>query len=210
MPKEKIKQLLREPEARGVLFLYGGAVFHFLYAAYRLFTGMLYRKNHLDAAVIFYLSLAFNRLSLIFAYKRRHIAPTVSSALSRSGRLLYVTVGCMLLLIAEVIAGTRRVSYPRFALYISGGYALVATVLAILELLYLGRLKSPLLSASRTVGLASALLSAYTFVGDLLFSLSFSDEGRVIVLLVLGAVLLLLLLFFAAAFSVTRERKSDA
>lgn len=202
MPKEKIKQILSRPEARAVLFLYGGAVFHFLYALYRLLTGILYRRNHMDAAVIFYLSLAANRFSLILAYKRARASDAVDTALSRSGKLLYITVGCMLLLMGETIAGTRRAPYPRFLLLVSGGYAILAAALALLELLYLKRLGSPLLSASRAVGLASAALSSYTFLGDLLYFLKLSPAGREVLLLLLGAVILLFLGFFATALHV--------
>lgn len=198
MPREKIKQLLYEPRARGVLFLYGGAAFHFLYAVYRLFAGVFYRGEDIDAAFLFYVSLAVNRLSIILAYHKRHAPVHVSSALVRAGRFLFLTAGCMLLLLAETIAGARRPTYPRIAIFISGGYAILSTVLASLELLYLKRLGSPLLSASRAVGLAATLLSGFTFLEDLLFSFSFfSEEGRRVVLLSVGAVIFLFVLFLA-------------
>lgn len=198
MPKEKIKRLLCDPHARGVLFLYGGAAFHFLYAVYRLFAGVFYRGEHIDAAFLFYGSLAVNRLSIILAYHKRHAPVHVSSALVRAGRFLFLTAGCMLLLLAETIAGARRPTYPRIAIFVSGGYAMLSTVLAALELLYLKRLGSPLLSASRAVGLASTLLSGFTFLEDLLFSLPlFSEAAKRVFLLSLGAAILLFVLFFA-------------
>ena len=210
MPKKTIKRFFCEGETRALLFLYGGAAFHFLYAAFRLFSGAFFRQDHIDVAAIFYLSLAINRLSIIFAYRKRHTPVKITAALSRSGKLLYVTAGCMLLLIADTIAGARRAPFPHFAVFVSGTYAMISAALAIAELFYLKRLGSPLLSASRAVGLASALLSGFTFLEDLLFSFSpFSEAFRRILLLSVGSFILLLMLFFAVGFAYFNARKHD-
>lgn len=207
MPKKSIRRLFFNLRLRSMLFLYGGTAFHFLYALFRLLTGARYRASHVDATALFYLSLALNRFFLILAYRDGKEPLELHLTLRRSGRLLFFTVGIMLVLIVEIIAGGRRSSYPMYIAVISGGYAAGAALLSFLELFYLRRLHSPLLSTSRAVGLASTLLSFYTFLGDLLFYIPFSEKGRLAFLLLFAALFLFVLLFFA--FSLT-TRKSDA
>lgn len=193
--------LVGDPTARGAFFLYGGALFHFLYAVFRLVTGILYRQYRIDTAVLFYLSLALNRFLLIRAYRKESDEVAVRRACRASGKLLFITAGIMLLLISETVAGGRRIHFPRGFLFVSGTYALFGAISALLELFFLKRLHTPLLSASRTVGLLSALISSFNFLEDLLASSPiFGENVRRTLLLTVGAAILLLVLFLAVGF----------
>lgn len=191
-------RLLRDPVARAVFFLYGGAAFHFFYAAYRLVTGILYRPYHVDITAFFYLTLAVNRLLLIRAYRNRESSAYVRAACRYSGRLLFLTIGIMLLAIVETVAVGRITPYPLYAVLISGGYAFASASLAVSELFVFRRLRNGLLRASRAVGLTAALLSVFAFLGDLLRYASFvSTETERALLLFAGSLVILFVLFFA-------------
>lgn len=201
MKSAALHRFLSDPHVRGAFFLYTGAAFHFLYGSFRLVTGVLYRPYHVDATAFFYLSLALSRLFLLRAYRVGEKGTDARYACRVAGRVLYVAVGIMMLLIAETLSGRGRAPYPFYALLVSGGYALTSASLAVAELLYLGRLRSPLLSASRAVGLSSALLSVFNFLTDVFPSFSLR--------LAFGAVTLLFVLFLAVGLSY-RYKKSDA
>ena len=151
MLKSRLHRLVRDPGARGAFFLIGGTTFHFLYGSFRLFTGIFYRSYRIDVTAFFYLSLAVSRLFLLRAY-RESKEEDETLACRLAGRVLFFTVAIMLLLIAETLMTGARVHYPFPALLVSGGYAVTSAGLAIAELLYLKRLKSPLLSASGQLG----------------------------------------------------------
>ncbi len=192
-----VHRFLREPALRGAVFLYSGAVFHFLYGVFRLLIGIFYRHFPMDTVAFFYLSLSFNRLFLIRAL-HMHGKEGNRRAVRLSGRMLFLTLGLLLLLLAQTAAGGRRSSYPLYTVLVSGGYAVASVFLAVAELFHRRRLKSPLLSASRAVGLTAALLSAFTFLSDLLFFIPpILPALRQALLLSVGAGVFLFVLFFA-------------
>lgn len=208
MIKNRLRRLARDVHARGAFFLIGGTAFHFLYGSFRLLTGVLYRSYHVDVTAFFYLSLAAARLFLLRAYVENR-KKEVSTACRLAGRMLFVTVGVMLLLIGETLSGGARSAYPFYALLVSGGYALTSASLSIAELWYLKRLRSPLLTASRAVGLASTLLSAFGFASDVLLSLARLPTAVIDALrLSLGAFTLLFV--FSLAVGLSRKKKRDA
>ena len=208
MPKRTLRRLLSDPAARGAFFMYGGAAFHFLYALFRLVAGVRTGAAYPDAAALFYLSLGTCRLFLIGAYRKGEARARVRRSLLWVGRLFFLTAALVLLRLASVLQGGG--AYPSGAIAVSGAYALASSVLAILELWFYRRLRSPILSASRAVGLSSALLSAYTFLSDLLFALSLVGErARLFLLLVLGALIVFLHLFLALGFLHFGKRNVD-
>lgn len=208
MLKSRLNHLARNPGARGSFFLIGGTAFHFLYGSFRLFVCVLSVESRVDVAAFFYLSLSLSRLFLLRAHRKsREEDETLACRLA--GRVLFFTVAIMLLLIAETLMTGARVHYPFPALLVSGGYAVTSSGLAIAELLYLKRLKSPLLSASRAVGLASALFSAFVFLSDVLLSVALLPPVMTDALgLTMGALTLLFVIFLAVGLS--RNPKSDA
>lgn len=209
MIKNRLRRLARDVHARGAFFLIGGTAFHFLYGSFRLLTGVLYRSYHVDVTAFFYLSLAAARLFLLRAYVENRKKEEISTACRLAGRMLFVTVGVMLLLIGETLSGGARSAYPFYALLVSGGYALTSASLSIAELWYLKRLRSPLLTASRAVGLASTLLSAFGFASDVLLSLARLPTAVIDALrLSLGAFTLLFV--FSLAVGLSRKKKRDA
>ena len=209
MLKTRLHRLARDPHVRGAFFLVGGTAFHFLYASFRLLIGVLYRTYHVDVTALFYLSLAVARLFLLRAYFENREGAEANTACRSAGRMLFVSVGVMLLLIGETLSGGARSAYPFYALLVSGGYAVTSAVLAIAELLYLRRLRSSLLSASRAVGLASTLLSAFGFASDVLLSVTRLPTVVIDALrLSLGAFTLLFV--FSLAVGLSRKQKSDA
>lgn len=184
-----VLKILIDPRRRAEIVLYFGAAFHFLFGAFRIFTGFLYRRFYLDATALFYLLLAFNRLVLIRAYREEREESNIAHALRISRRVLFLTLPVMLVLMWQTAVGIRSTSYPPYIAFVSGVYALTSAALAVYELVYARRLGSRLLFASRTVSLTAAVLSAFTFVSDLLFSLEplFSPFTRRVLLLALGA-----------------------
>ena len=206
MPKRTLRRLLSDPAARGAFFMYGGAAFHFVYAAFRLLAGGLSGVAHLDTAALFYLSLGTCRLFLIGAYRKSEERERVLRALRRVGKLFFFTALLVLLRLASVVADGG--AYPTGALAVSGGYALVSALLATLELWFYRRLASPVLSASRAVGLSAALLSAYTFLSDVLSAHpAVGERARLFLLLVLGAAIVFLHLFLALGFLTYGKRR---
>ncbi len=187
-----VLKILIDPRRRAEIVLYFGAAFHFFFAAFRLFTGVLYQRFYLDATALFYLLLSFNRLVLIRAYREVGEHRYTTRALLISRRVLLLTLGVMLVLMWQTVAGMRSSSYPPYIALVSGLYALASSALAVYELVYAKRLKSSLLSASRTVSLTAAVLSAFTFLTDLFFSVEglFSPPVRTALLLSLGISLL--------------------
>ena len=205
MPKRTLRRFLSDPAVRGAFFLYGGAAFHFLYALFRFFTGWTMGEPRLDTAALFYLSLGTCRLFLIEAHRQGEGRMCVLRALRRVGRLFFFTALLVLFRLASVLQGGG--AYPTGTVAVSGAYALASSVLAILELWLYRRLTCPILSASRAVGLSSALLSAYTFLSDLLLALSaVGERARLFLLLVLGALIVFLHLFLALGFLRYGER----
>ena len=206
MKNVRVSLLVRDPHARGRLFLFGGTAFHFLYGSFRLLMGVLYSAYRVDGAAFFYLSLALSRLFLLRSY--RETREDTAYACRFCGRALFVTAGILLLWLAQT-ALSPHPAYPFYVLIVSGGYALTSVSLAIAELWYLRRLKSPLLSASRAVGLASTLLSAAFFLSDVVDSVSvLGDAIKTAVRLALCASALLFVLFLAVGLS--QNKKSDA
>lgn len=207
MKRVRLHRLVRDPHVRGTLFLFGGTAFHFIYGSFRLLTGVFYRLYRIDVMAVFYLSLALARLFLLRSYWG---AGEEDEALAcrLAGRSLFLAAGLVLLLIVDITAD-EPARYPFYVLIASGGYAVASASLSIFELLYLKRLRSPLLSASRAVGLASTLLSSYGFLSDVLLSIAVLPAFLIEALrLTLGAVIFLFVLFLAAGLS--RKQKSDA
>ncbi len=143
---------------RGSVSICQGMAVNFLFVVFRFFVGIRYASIWFFTMAMYYLLLGIIRLSLILSWRGR----TMNSALRCLRRtawlllLLNIPMGGMITLMVLTDSGY---SYPGYVIYLSAMYTFYTIILSAVHLVRCRRLGSPILSASKVLNFAAALMS---------------------------------------------------
>lgn len=211
-----ISRYISERELRAKISLYGGFGINLLFVAFKLFTGIMYASIWFLAVGVYYIVLSATRFILI------RNAQKVSMQESESDRTIYGLRSyrfCGYLMFALNVAMTGMIiqmiwqnegfHYPGLIIYASAAFTFYSLTMAIINMVKFHRLDNPILSASKMLSFAGALMSILALQTALL--VEFSEEGnetfrRIINTATGGGVALLV--FGIAIFMIVRANKT--
>ena len=152
---------------RGELSLYQGLAVSTLFAAFKGVSAVLFRSPWFGAVAVYYISFGVTRLLLVRSWR-------AAERLSDDARRLREFQGlrqCGMLMLAvnfgmagmavQLIREEHTVVYPGSVIYITAAYSFYILTLSVVNLIKYRRLNSPVLSASKALNFAGALMSVF-------------------------------------------------
>lgn len=163
---------------RGTLSIYEGMIINFLYAIFRVITGICYGSVWFLSMAAYHLVLGGMREYLAVAYRRKErMGASYQSKCYRKTAglllLLNIPMGGMIFL---VIQENSAYQYPGYIIYLSVMYTFYTIVLAIINLFKYRKLGSPILSAAKILNFVSAMMSVFGLQTAMIAH--FSTEGE--------------------------------
>lgn len=172
---EKIKQhpLVQQYRSdlrfKGMVAIYRSLAINVFYAIFKAITAFVYHSPWFGTLAFYYIMLSIQRFLLIRGTYQKNIG-------QKREWLKYIRCGVLLLVLsialygAAVLATHRSIAsnYPGFLIYLMAGYAFYTVYSAISNLVKYRKLKSPLLSASKVLGVVTAMVSMYSLQASML------------------------------------------
>ena len=133
-----------------------------LYSGVNAFSGIYYRSVWFGTLAVYYICLSVMRVTLV-RYSYRSGFGQNQAAEWRRYRLCGIVLTMMNMSLAGVvilvISQNRGFHYGGYLIYIMAMYAFYVTIMAVVNLVRYRKYRSPVISASRAVNLAAALVS---------------------------------------------------
>lgn len=165
------QRLVNDKLYRGRVVLYKGVITSMLFAAFKMVVAIIYRSVWFGAVSVYYLALTGIRYLLVSYMKK---ADMVSEELSAErymvenrgyrlcGYLMFFLHIAMSGMTVQMVLHNKGYSYPGYIIYVSAMYAFYTFTMSIINIVKYRKLNSPIISAAKIIGLASALMSILT------------------------------------------------
>lgn len=130
------------------------------YSLFKLALGVIYRSTWLGAVASYYIVLSVVRFRLLTGMRLSSSGIRLEWQRYRScGVLLLVLTAALSAMAAHMVVTGQGSSYPGYAIYAAAAYTFYILTIGIVGLVRSRRLHSPILSATRQLCLATALVS---------------------------------------------------
>lgn len=203
-----IRRYRQDLPFQGRVSLLGSTVFNLCYALMKLGFGLCYRSFWFGAIAVYYLLLAVTRAFLLgMSHRTNGNLPHEYRVAHACGWLLFALNLALSAVTVQMVLDGKGYHYPGYLIFAAAAYAFYAATMAIVQLVRFRKLKSPVLSASKVLNLAVALVSMLSLQTAMLTS--FGDgsiDGRAMNALTGGAVCVLIFIL-AVLLVVTANRQ---
>lgn len=223
-PKQGLKEALHRNQhvhryLTDVLFkthvsLYLSLGINLLFAAMKLFFGIYYRSVWFGTLAVYYITLAVMRFLLLRHVNQKGIGKEFISELRQyrlCGMILMLMNIALLGVVILVVTDNRGFSYGGYLIYVVAMYAFYNIISAIWDMIKYRRYQSPVMSASKAIKLAAALVSMLSLETAMLaqFGEESGEQFRLIMtgLTGSGVCLLVLAIAFVMIVQSTRQLK---
>lgn len=146
---------------RTKILLYSALFINLIFVFSKMITGLMYNSIWFIILGLYYLLLVIIRIRLvIFTYVNRikvNMIAEHKQAIKSSLTLLLINVVLILILIFIIIYG-ESFNFPGLFIYVMSLYTIYSVVTSIISMIKYKKYKSPIMSTSRIVSLASALI----------------------------------------------------
>lgn len=142
--------------------LYLSLGINLLFVAMKLFYGICYRSVWFGTLAVYYIMLAVMRFLLLRHVNRRGIGKEYVSELRRyrlCGIILMLMNIALLGVVILVVLDNRGFTYVGYLIYVVAMYAFYNVISAVRDMIKYRRYKSPVMSASKSIKMAAALVS---------------------------------------------------
>ncbi len=171
------KKYVIDLRARTELFLKLGLTVNVGFAAYNLFTGVLYRSIWFGAVAVYYIMLCLIKFFLI----ARGFNPKTKN---KSIYTDFLICGIMLLVLNLTITGliyqmiwqNKSHFYSEAVIYVAAAYTVFRVCAAIYDTVNLRKLKSPTLYAAKALSISVALMALFSLQTSILDRLGFDNS----------------------------------
>lgn len=181
---DKVKSLKSEryfcdTAYRGSIGIYQGMALNFAYAAFRAFMGIRYLSYWFISSAVYYFVMGIIRAMLAHSYRRKDAAGGFAyekRCYRRTAWLLFILnipIGGMIIMMTHV---NPSGSYPMYTIYASAAYTFYAVTVSAMNIAKFRKIGSPILSASKAVNFAAALMSLLGLQNALISSFSGGDD----------------------------------
>ena len=164
------KRLVNDKLYRGRVVLYKGLITSMLFAAFKMTVAIVYHSVWFGAVAVYYLSLSGMRYLLV-KYMKKADAVYENSEDDNERYLMenrgYRVCGYLMFFLNVAMSGMtvqmvlhdKGYTYPGYIIYVSAMYAFYTLTMSIINMVKYRKLNSPVISAAKIIGFASALMS---------------------------------------------------
>lgn len=142
--------------------LYRSLAINLIYVVINAISGIIHRTHWFAIFAVYYAIMATMRFLLVRYVNRNHIGKSRLGELKRSRLCAYILVTVNLSLSGAVLMMLyfeRGFRYQGFLIYVMALYAFYITTTAIIDMIKYRKYKSPVMSMSKIIKMASALFS---------------------------------------------------
>lgn len=145
---------------RGSLSLHASTAVNLCYALLKLEVSIYYRSLWFGAIAVYYICLtAIRALLLRSTYRKDADQKREYQTVRLCGCLLFLLTLALSAMAAQMVIYGKGYRYPGTLIFVAALYAFYSMTMAIINLVRFRKLNSPVLSASKVLGLAAALVS---------------------------------------------------
>ena len=157
-----VHRYLTDIPFRAHVSLYVSLGINLLFVVMKLYYGIRYRSVWFGTLAVYYSLLAGMRFLLLRHVNRNSIGKNFVSELRQyrlCGVILLLMNIALLGVVILVVIGNKGFSYEGYLIYVVAMYAFYNIITAVIDIIKYRRLQSPVLSASKAIKLAAALVS---------------------------------------------------
>lgn len=194
-----IHRYLTDIPFRTHVSLYLSLGINLLFAAMKLYYGVRYRSIWFGTLAVYYIFLAVMRFLLLRHLSRTGIGKDFASELRQyrlCGVILLLMNTALLGVVILVVVEKEGFSYKGYLIYVVAMYAFYSVISAARDVVKYRKYSSPVLSASKAIKLAAALVSMLSLETAMLaqFGAQSSEQFRLIMTGLTGCAICLLVL----------------
>lgn len=199
---------------RGELSLYQGLFVSTMFAVFKGAAAIFYRSAWFAAVAGYYVIFGVSRLLLVRSWRKaekskgRNRRRQELAGYRQCGSLMFLLNIGMAVMVVQLVREEHTIAYPGSVIYITAAYTFYILTLSILNIVKFRRLNSPVLSASKALNLAGALMSLFNLQNALTSRFGSSDSNfRLIMNSIVGLAVCLTVLVIAV-FMVVHSTRS--
>lgn len=196
--KEKVyanpigEKLMTDMKFRTHVSLYGSLGVNLIYVALNVLSGFLYHTAWFFVLAFYYTILAVMRFLLVRFVNRVGIGENRFKELRRSRLCGYILLTVNLALsgaVLMILYQNKGYEYHGILIYVMAAYTFYITTLAIINLVKYRKLGSPVMSMTKIINMAAALVSMLSLETAMFseFGKDMSDENKQIFIMLTGA-----------------------
>lgn len=159
------QRLVNDKLYRGRVVLYKGMITSMMFAVFKMVVAIVYRSVWFGAVSVYYISLTGMRYMLVKYMKRADGVEANDKYLTEycgyrmCGYLMFLLNVAMSGMTIQMVLHEKGYTYPGIIIYVSATYAFYTMTMSIINLIKYRKLNSPIISAAKIIGLASAMMS---------------------------------------------------
>lgn len=200
---------------KGSVSLHQGMIINLFYAGFKFVTSILCGSVWLGAIAVYYVMLCVLRFHLILNSRKAAGFDNKKAKLTheyhsyrKTGFLMFLLNGAMGGMVVQMIWQNEGYEYPGYVIYLSAMYTFYSFISAIMNLVKFRRAGSPILSASKAISFAGALMSVLALQTAMISRFGKGDEQfRMEMNIITGAFVLGITLFMAV-YLIVRGQKA--
>lgn len=183
---------------RESLSLHTAAGVNLCYALFKLGVGIYYRSLWFGAVAVYYLCLTLIRVLLLRGTYQKDANKKREYQTARlCGCWLLVLTIALSAMAAQMVIYGKGYEYPGTLIFVAAFYAFYSITMAVVNLLRFRKLNSPVLSASKVLGLAAALVSMLSLQTAMFASFGGAFQFQELMNALTGGAVCLLILLMA-------------
>lgn len=198
-------RLLNDLVFKGSVSLYQGLLINLFYAGFKFATSLIYGSVWLGAIAVYYVMLCILRLNLIINSRKTATLDNRRMKLTykyrsyrRTGFLMFLLNAAMGGMIVQMIWKNEGYEYPGYVIYLSAMYTFYSFISAITNIVKYRKVGNPILSASKAINFAGALMSILALQTAMISRFGGGDEYfRMKMNIITGSCVLIITLFMA-------------
>ena len=188
--------------------LYISLGINLVYSAFKLLSGIYYASLWIGGIAIYYILLAVIRFVLLYHMERKKDAGLAAEYRSyRISAALMMMINLTLSgIVLSMIVKNESVAYSDIYVITSAAYTFYMLIVSIKDLIKYRKYKSPVISASKAIRFASALVSLLSLEASMLVQFGDDEAYRRLMLALTGAGVCVIVLSMSA-FMIIRSNK---
>lgn len=169
--------------------LYSSLAINLVYSAFKLFSGIFYSSLWIGAIAIYYILLSVIRFLLLYHMERKKDSGLIEEYRSyRISAILMMLINLTLSgIVLNMIVKNEAVAYSDIYVITSATYTFYVLSVSVIDIVKYRKYKSPVMSASKAIRFAQALVSLLSLEASMLVQFGDDESFRRTMLALTGA-----------------------